>query len=92
MARTRLETWLVRPDARPTDEIQADLMEPQPLPAVDGAWSSDKARKFAQVGLEALGYKVRSVNASPEKKLIAYVEAAKPKRKPRSARGKPVLK
>jgi hypothetical protein len=68
---------------------KAKPLDPNPVAAVDGKWTSDEARRNVQTELAAKGYKVRSVNTSPEKCLIAYVEEKKPKkRKPRSAKGK----
>jgi len=67
-------------------------MDPQPLGAVDGKWTSDSAKANVRSELEKLGYVVRSVNASPEQKLIAYVDQEKrPERPPRSSKAKPVL-
>lgn len=92
MARARVKVFAVPAYDR---KIHGDTLpkafplDPNPVPAVDGKWSSDEARRNAQTGLAAAGYKVRSVNTSPEKCLIAYVEAEKPKkRKPRSAKGR----
>lgn len=92
MARARVKVFAVPaydPKKHGPTPPKAKPLDPNPVSTVDGKWSSDEARRNVQTGLAAAGYKVRSVNTSPEKCLIAYVEAEKPKkRKPRSAKSK----
>ncbi len=90
MARSRIEVFAVPPTPPGEKPPKAYRMDPQPLAAVDGKWTSDEAKRNAGRDLKALGFEVRSVNVSPEKKLIAYVnEQPKPEREPRSSRAKP---
>lgn len=97
MARTRLEVWKVErydQEKHGRTPPKPVLMNPPPVGAVDGSLSSDDAKRNATKALADLGFAVRSVNASPENKLVCYVwdDPPKPKRENRKAGVKPAVR